>query len=524
MKKYEVLPVKADTEFEKKPIVLKAVEDTYVIDGDDESGANALKDSNFCSSDILHFKADGKTGKLYRRVLLKFDISSLAGENVKRISLRLYGVGAQDVNGTALANVYETCADSWDEKTVTYNTVPEKGEFVTSARLGKGYNYMDITDCVRKNLNEGKKAVSFLLDGDDSEPFHVKLASTKAESGAPTIIANYTDYGFVTDIAANCNVADIWSYAAEMVNEWCSDWEEVTARGDADAEYVHEKAEEYSGTVDVSRNPHKAYTPMPTRTIENIVGYELAKDGEIKLDEYGGYICGKKFDATGWFHVEEKYGRLWTVTPNGNPFFRRAMVSLSPGGEGRQHTAVMNKCGDLANWAKHETEHLRDDLGFNALGGWSSIDALSKVEKPMALSYIVGFISVYARKHGMNNSKGGSTTFVGGVMPVFDPLFAEFADERAKEVVTPYADNHCMYGWMSDNELHSELKLLDAYLMADTENPWFAYSYATAWTFLRTVSGKENVDVCDVNDEYRKLFRAMIYNRYFRVVASAVKK
>ena len=95
-------------------------------------------------------------------------------------------------------------------------------------------------------------------------------------------------------------------------------------------------------------------------------------------------------------------------------------------------------------------------------------------------------------------------------------MFAEFADERAKEVVTPYADNHCMYGWMSDNELHSELKLLDAYLMADTENPWFAYSYATAWTFLRTVSGKENVDVCDVNDEYRKLFRAMIYNRYFR--------
>ena len=124
----------------------------------------------------------------------------------------------------------------------------------------------------------------------------------------------------------------------------------------------------------------------------------------------------------------------------------------------------------------------------------------------------------------MNNTTGGSTTFVGGVMPVFDPMFAQFADERAKEVVTPYTNNPYVYGWMSDNELHSELKLLDSYLMSDTENPWFAYSYATAWTFLRTVTGKENVDINDVNDEYRKLFRAMIYNKYLGIVSSAVKK
>ena len=60
--------------------------------------------------------------------------------------------------------------------------------------------------------------------------------------------------------------------------------------------------------------------------------------------------------------------------------------------------------------------------------------------------------------------------------------------------------------------------------MADITNPWFVQSYATAWTFLRTVTGKADADLCDVADEHRKLFRAMVYNRYFRVIATAVKK
>jgi len=525
MKKYQILPVKANDENSKKPLFLKSVEDTYVIDGDDESGANALRDKNFCDSDILHFKADPKNGKLHRKVLLKFDVSSVCDEPIKKFSLRLFGVGSQDPNGCAVMNIYEVDENAWNERTVTFNTVPAKGELVATANVGRSFNYIDISNLVKRKIKAGQNIVSLMLSGDDNEPFHVKFASSKNEGAdGPALIASYTESGFTTDIASNDSTETVWSYAAEMVKEWCADWEEILGKGDAPAEYVYEKDEEYNKTVDVTRTPKKPYTEMRTRTLDSIIGYTPVKDGDIKLDEYGGYICDKKFNATGWFHVEEKDGRLWTVTPKGNPFFRRAMVSLSPGGEGRQNTAVMNKCGTKEKWAELETDHLKNDLGFNALGGWSAIDALSKVKEPMALCHIVGFVSVYARENGMNNSKGGSTTFVGGVMPMFDPAFAEFADRRAKAIVTPYADNSFVYGWMSDNELHSELKLLDSYLMADIENPWFAYSYAVAWTFLRTVTGKENVDICDVTDEYRKLFRAMVYNRYFRVVASAVKK
>ena len=38
------------------------------------------------------------------------------------------------------------------------------------------------------------------------------------------------------------------------------------------------------------------------------------------------------------------------------------------------------------------------------------------------------------------------------------------------------------------------------------------------------MTGKENAELYDVTDEYRRLFRAMIYNRYFRVIVTAIRK
>ena len=107
MKKYEVLPVKlvgnsAERETEKKPLVIKSFEDTYVINGDMASGPNNLVDSNFGSSPVLHFKANDKSGCLYRRVLLKFDIFALAKDQFVRAELKLCLSG----NGRLYSRVY----------------------------------------------------------------------------------------------------------------------------------------------------------------------------------------------------------------------------------------------------------------------------------------------------------------------------------------------------------------------------------------------------------------------------------
>ena len=99
---YKVLPVKPNTEFEKKPLVISSFEDVYVINGDDENGADSLRDRNFSDSEILHFKADTKNGKLCRRVLVKFDISAIELKNVKKVSFRLYGKSQRYYNSIRL--------------------------------------------------------------------------------------------------------------------------------------------------------------------------------------------------------------------------------------------------------------------------------------------------------------------------------------------------------------------------------------------------------------------------------------
>ena len=531
MKKYEVLPVKVDlnsTEFieEKTPLEVKSIEDTYVINGDGASGPNGLKDKNFGSSEILHFKADDKTGTLYRRILLKFDISSLVNEPFLRAEIKMTGVSCQSMNDCANAFVYEVDENSWSQNEVTYNTVPEAGKLLTTAMLGMGANIIDITDYVKEKLAQGKYIISVLIVGDNSKaPMHVQFSSSrnKANNG-PCIVASYDSKGFYTKIATkDGDVVKVWENAAKMVDEWVNDWTEILEKGDYKAEYVHEKENEYSKRVKVAPSPNAGYTVRPTRTLDAIEGYEPVKEGEIVLDEFGGCVCDKKFNATGWFHIEERDGRLWSVDPLGNPFYRIAMVLIAPGASPNQRAKMLKKYGSYENWTELETAHLRDDLGYNSLGGWSSTELLSKAKKPLALSHIVYFLSQYTRISGMNNSTGGNTTFVGGVMPVFDPEFETFAYERAKEVVLPYANDNHVYGWMSDNELHAEYKLLDAYLLSDKTNPWFANSYATAWTFLRTITGKEDVSVSDVTDEARRLFRGMIYNRYLKTVSKAVK-
>lgn len=528
MKKYEVLSVKVTDEsekYEKRPVIVKSLQDTYVINGDAVSGPNALKDSNFGSSEILHFKADDGSGSLYRRVLLKFDISELVNEPFVRAELKMRCLGFQVMGGSTPMYVYDIDESAWDENSVTYNNVPKVGKLLKTAPIGDGVNYVELTDYVKEKLSVGKHVISVLLAGDDKEPLHAQFVSSKNKSydEGPCIVVSYSANAYPARIVSEEKAENVWKHAADMVDEWLNDWEQIVAKGDHNAEYVHEKPEEYARTVEAASNPKLPFVTRATRTVDTLVGYTPVKDGEIQLDEYGGYICDKKFKATGWFHIEERDGRLWSVDPLGNPFFRKAMVLLAPGSSPNQREKVLKKYGTLKNWTELETAHMRDDLDYNSLGGWSATDLLAKAEQPLALSHIIYFLAVYTNQRGLNNTTGGNTTFVGGVMPVFDPEFETFAYERAKEVVTPYANDNHVYAWMSDNELHSELRLLDAYLNADTNNPLFAYSYATAVTFLRTMTGKEDIVPADINNEHRRMFRAMIYNKYLKTVSKAIK-
>ena len=167
---------------------------------------------------------------------------------------------------------------------------------------------------------------------------------------------------------------------------------------------------------------------------------------------------------------------------------------------------------------------MQDDLGFNSAGAWSTSQKIKNTTSDLSLSDVIYFASNYGKEVGLNNTTGGSTTFVNGVMPIFDPGFVTFSERRVNEVVLPSKDNPHVFGWFLDNELEASLNMLDNFLRVDYEDERNNYSYAVAYTYIYKKLNKTLILAGDINDELRKEFRAFVYERYYRVTTEAIRK
>lgn len=507
---------------ESDHLIIPIFEDTYVQNGEGGKPNNCI-DKSFGDRETLNVKGDEGTGSLHRMILLKLDVSSLQNCEIFSADIILYGLDVYEPNGVSL-NLYSVDPEAWNQSAVTYRTAPQCGQHICSIKASYGINQLFVTDYIKQAIAEGKQQVSFILLNDAGAPLHMRFVSSRGEiSKRPMLKIGTNPYGYHTRLEKNADSQNIWNYAADMVDEWNTDWARISSKPLANAELVSEDPDEYLHTVEVARVPKEPYYPRKTRTLDTVKNYSPRTSDLNDYDAYGGLICDIKFEKTGFYRIEQHNGRFWCVTPDGNPFYRKALVEVRPGASQKQREAINASFDSLDKWAMHETEHLRS-LGFNSVGGWSDAELLTCVEQPPALSKIAYFINEYTRRIRTNTTDGGSTTSLGGAIPVFDPEFESFCDERACAVVSPFADNRNFFGWMSDNELHADFHLLDHYLVLDHTNSILSYSYATAWTFLSFSAGKKNVFLSDVTDEMRLKFRAMIYNRYFKLVSAAIKK
>ena len=512
-----------DTKVDTYTVV--AIEDSYVSGG--ETDMPDAANTALGSSAILDFKANysGKTQQ-HRIVYLKFDLGSYKASDFDRATLRLYCKSEQSPEGADI-KVFACYPEDWSDKTLTYNNRPENEKLVTTQKAArKGFVSIDITDYVVECLKKGEKIISLCLEGDTALPRRMTFNSIESGNEPPCII--------LTDGSANFNArldysgVNPWSYAMKLVNEWISRREVIKSQvGAKQAEQIKPIASEYSLTVGAASYTetdgyNTKYTNYATRTVDTLSGYKY-NVGEPELyDEYGGYTGGERFEATGYFYTKFIDGRWWNIDPLGYPFFRTAVVGISRGSS-NQAAKALAKHGTVEAWAQSASDRLWE-LGFNSTGGWSDLANLSAVDKPLAQTKILYFMDDYAGAVGALGRESGSTEFLGNVMPVFDPDFVDFCDSHASRQITAYADNPYIYGWMSDNELRLVSKSLDNYLNCDTSNHVFAYSYATAWTYMYMMTGKANVSAADVTDELRNDFLAMIFDRYFNVVEAAVRK
>ena len=511
----------------KQDRYVKAEADAYVVNG--ESSSNDAVGKNYGKSEKLEMKSS-KGGMQHRITYLRFDISNITDPDVVSAFVQLNCVSAEISSGTEVFAY--ACTDSWNENTITHKNRPSRGKLVGSNKSVKvGLFTIDLTSYVKEAIAAGKDKISIALEGTDSgSPRKLTFDSKESKKGmAPVLCVQYEGAGFTTDLNFVPTIINPWSYAMECVSTFLDRWtSEIESMGNhGTVKQIPENPKEYRTTVGAARahdtnGDATKYTSYKTRVLDTLVNYTYNKNEQSQYDVYGGYMGGERYEATGFFHTKRIDGRWWVIDPLGYPYFRAAVNAISNGGN---KGAIAKQFGSNEKLAIAQTRYLMDDLGFNSCGGWSDTEELSQVEVSMSQTMILNLMIDYTKKLGLNVSESGNTDLEGGIMPVFDPGFAEFCRTTAKSKVAPYVNNPNVYGWMLDNELPGAENMLDSCLTLDHTVSKNFYSYATAWTFMYIMTGKNpNVSLNDVTDELREQFRAMVWDRYYEVTTTAVRE
>lgn len=529
-----------DEEIDMKPAEIctktVAVADAFIQGG---TYASQNMDEAKRSSGYLTLR-EAAGGTYHREVLVRFSLSELDLMNKNTIYLRLDFVdGGTNPEGKPVWFAAYGIPNAWDPTTVTYNSAPSiAGSKPTGRALGikSGVTQIDVTDYVLDAFDKGEKEVSFrvVIETETrSQASAFSTATTEEKREKPTLMAFKTGKQYVDDILADKeqNKA-LWDYAQKLYDEWFARYEEIKAKGDYDAEMIQSNPADFSKTVQVKTSPKSAASPMPTRIVSTINGYEAK---EYETDPYGGIISEKmKFEATGRFYTKEVDGRWWLITPLGNPCIIRGLNQMHYAYQGKSpyQTAAMERVyGSAQKWAIAATRWVMAELGFNV--GAGTADEIWQVENGLSATVRNGYsgMATYAQKQNVVYKSSPFVMRYNDAMPVFDPAFATYIDSVAKETVEIYKDRlpHVL-GYTSDNELPVADDMLIGFLTLDPSIPENVYSYAVAWTWYKNITGEPNPPVSKAvtatyeGENLLDLFKGFVYDRYYGVFATAYEK
>jgi hypothetical protein len=203
--------------------------------------------------------------------------------------------------------------------------------------------------------------------------------------------------------------------------------------------------------------------PYPTRTLEDLTGFDPAVASSVKLSRYGGSLDRPSpGGSTGFFRAEKVGDRWWLVDPDGYQFFAVAMNALSLGKSPQTTAAFPGKYGSREAWRDHVTDWMWE-LGYNGTGAWSSDKLLREAPNRLPYCPTFSFMSRYGKKRGGTYAEPGHTGYPNKCMFVFDPEFRAHAEEYAKQVAA-LADDPYLFGYFTDNELPFPADALDRFL------------------------------------------------------------
>jgi hypothetical protein len=259
--------------------------------------------------------------------------------------------------------------------------------------------------------------------------------------------------------------------------------------------------------------------------------------GSTDRDRYGGW-SRLRFDATGFFHVSERDGIWWLVTPEGNAFLSKGVNNVSfraddapQLGYSPYQRAAQNKYGSQEAWAKAVVERLRG-WGFNTLGAWSSP---STFDQNMPYTINLGLAT-----------RAGADWLKGAVGDFFSEDFEKKMEAACRQLCGPRAKDPWLLGYFTDNELRwgadwrGKQSLLEEYLRfpetaagrkAALEFLQQRYSdvaalnraWGTSITRWEELSGREQIGG-DAARQDQAAWQEAMARRYFVTCKGAIRK
>ncbi len=335
--------------------------------------------------------------------------------------------------------------------------------------------------------------------------------------------------GYLCELTGNAKKdAEIWAWADELYIEWRERYDLILAKGNAQvtSPVTQKSRADFTDSIYMEFSNRKG--TEATRTMATLSAYKAATAEE---DEYGGWVNeSMKQEAKGYFYTKKIKGRWYFIDPNGYPTILRGVAGMTHiyAGSNYQKEVTIDKYGSPEKWAIAATRQL-DDLHINARSVIDVADPyLQAVQNKVPYQDKISPISTYERKIGGydTDAKSGSTILLYG-MHVFDPEFETFTAEYVKEEMEKdgYCGDPYFIGYATDNEIPVGENMLTEFLSLDIRTVDINYySYAAAWTFLAKESGKNDPTPLDANkSQYKDLFRAFVYDRYFAVVVPAIR-
>ena len=250
--------------------------------------------------------------------------------------------------------------------------------------------------------------------------------------------------------------------------------------------------------------PTAPWQDYPTRVVDRLPNYQSTTDGA--LSRYGGTTAGRRADS-GFFRAEQIGSRWWLIDPEGHPFIHVGVVDVKhPKGSGTPQ-----------QWAE-ATSNLLHAHGFNGTGAWSDTELLRASKRPVVYTRMWNFMSSYGRKRGGIYQQSGHMGYPGDCIFVFEPAFAAFCDDYAKQLAST-KDDPWLLGHFSDNELPFYTKSLDNFLKLPPTDP--GRQAADQWLAERRVRLPAEPAI---TDELRQEFLGFVADRYLQITTAAIRK